>query len=250
MARNLSDAWSWIDKIVRRLSRLESGAMLENSSITNGRLRLIGGLLLLDSGATLRIIGTVDGQGDFQWTGPWSFNSPEGGSIAGNVDLAGDFDLTGKLTADGIRIENGKIYVGAGSSAIVIDGATGKVTAGNVVIEQNKITVGGGASPATMRDGGVSFETGGKLEADASVNGVRMVAGDAVMNAGNTASMRKGNVSVIAGPLGVDVNAAALRLLINAPITLTAALIPTQAGTGLPAGTLLITSGGALRRAA
>lgn len=250
MLRNLEDAWGWIKALNAKVDRIFSGAFLENASITDGRLRIIGGLLLLDSGATLQVVGTVDGEGNFHWTGPWSFNSPDGGSIAGNVDLAGDFDLTGKLTADGIRIENGKIYVGAGSSAIVIDGATGKVTAGNVVIEQNKITVGGGASPATMRDGGVSFETGGKLEADASVDGVRMVAGDAVMNAGNTASMRKGNVSVIAGPLGVDINAAALRLLINAPITLTPALIPQVTGTGLPANVLMITSGGALRRTA
>lgn len=136
MVRNLGDAWGWaIDKIVRRIERLESGAFLESASVTAGRLRFIGGLLLLDSGARLEVVGTVDGEGQFRWVGPWEFDSPEGGTIAGDVDLAGDFDLTGKFTSGNVRIEGGRIYVGAGSNLIVIDGATGKVTVGGLVLD-------------------------------------------------------------------------------------------------------------------
>lgn len=259
MLRDLSDAWGWIRKLVRRVDRIESGAMLENSSITKGRLRLIGAVLRLDSGALLDLIGewrlrgpgaiTGDVYSEGKWTqvGPWDFTGD--GDLAGDVDLSGIFTLIGKLVAGGVRIEDGKIYVGEGASQIVIDGATGKITAGNVTVESNKITVAGGSSPATLQDSALSFGTGGKVEADTGIAGIRMVAGDAVVNAGNTASVRKGNASVIAGPLGIDINAAALRLLINAPITLTPGLIPTQSGTGLPSGALLITSGGALRRA-
>lgn len=146
MAFDLNDAWGWIQKIIARLSRLESGAMLENSSITNGRMRFIGGLLLIDSGGTLRVIGTVDGEGNFNWTGPWSFNSAQGGSISGDVDLAGDFDLTGVFKSGNVRIEDGKIYVGEGAEQIIIDGATGSITTGDVRIEDGRIVVGEGAS--------------------------------------------------------------------------------------------------------
>ncbi|MCB8043626.1 hypothetical protein JM654_03805 [Microbacterium oxydans] len=38
---------------------LESGAPLENASITNGRLRIIGGTLRVDSGGSLIVVGTM-----------------------------------------------------------------------------------------------------------------------------------------------------------------------------------------------
>ncbi|KIP93375.1 hypothetical protein RU09_06060 [Microbacterium sp. MEJ108Y] len=263
--RDLNEAWGWIQRLVRRVSRLESGALLENSSITNGRMRFIGGLLRLDSGARLEGVGTFEWSGAGSIAGNWEvlqggvikvggvLISPVGGGRImvgeGPVGIILDGG-TGTLTMGNIRLEGGKIYVGAGASQIVIDGATGKITAGNVTIETNKITVAGGSSPATLQEGKMAFGTGGSVEADTAIGGVRMVAGDAVVNAGTTASVRKGNASVIAGPLGIDINAAALRLLLNAPINLTPGLIPTQTGTGLPVGTLLITSTGALRRAA
>lgn len=132
---DLSDPWVAIRELQAEVRRLRSGIPLENSSVTNGRLRFIGGLLLIDSGGTLQIIGALDGEGTFRWVGPWEFDSPEGGRIAGDVDLAGDFDLTGKLTAGNVRIEDGRIYVGSGSNLIVIDGVTGKITVGDMVLD-------------------------------------------------------------------------------------------------------------------
>lgn len=154
MLRNLKDAWGWIEKIVSRIERLESGANLENSSITNGRLRLIGGLLLIDSGGTLQVIGTVTGEGSFNWVGPWEFNSPTGGSIDGDVDLNGNFDLLGKLTSQGVRIEGGKIYAGTGANQVVIDGTTGKVTIGGLKIDPND------------HDGMITLPNGGQVMAN------------------------------------------------------------------------------------
>lgn len=138
---NLNDAFGWIENLKREIARLKSGAFLENSSITQGRMRFIGGLLLIDAGGTLQVIGHFNGQGDFIWSGPWKFNSGDG-EIAGDVKLTGDFDLTGKFISENIRIEGGKIYVGTGANQIVIDGATGKITAGNMSMDP---TVSGGA---------------------------------------------------------------------------------------------------------
>lgn len=139
MAHDLNDLWGWIQKLIRRVSRLESGAMLENSSITGGRMRFIGGLLRLDSGALLELVGqwrffgngaiTGDVVAEGKWTqnGLWEFN--------GDGDIFGDVDLVGILKSGNVRIEDGKIYVGVAGNLIVIDGTTGKITAGAMTID-------------------------------------------------------------------------------------------------------------------
>lgn len=111
MVRDLNDSLGWVQRLIRRVERIESGAMLENSSVTAGRMRFIGGLLLIDSGGTLQVVGRFDGTGDFEWSGPWKFDSGNG-EIAGDVKLSGDFTLSGKLAAGNVRIEGGKIYAG------------------------------------------------------------------------------------------------------------------------------------------
>lgn len=246
VSRQRLDQPGAITGIARRLRSAERGANLGYSSITRGGMRVasadgllvqtvpgglpglrITGLEVVDG--TLRITGTVEGSGTFTWTG--TLNQAGATNLRGPVAITGE---SGTLTVD---------------AETLLRGITRMLN--DLRVESGgKITVTGGSSPATLQDGKLSFGTGGSVEADTGVGGVRMVAGDAVVNAGSTASVRKGNASVIAGPLGIDINAAALRLLINAPVSLTPGLIPTQTGTGLPVGTLLITSTGALRRAA
>lgn len=168
MLRNLEDAWGWIKQLNDKVSRIYSGAFLENSSITEGRMRFIGGLLLIDSGGTLQVIGTLDGEGNFRWVGPWEFDSDEGGRIAGDVDLAGDFDLTGKLTAGDVRIEDGKIYVGVGANQIIIDGVTGEVRSGEVSIRDNKIYIGDMVLDPSNHDGMITMPNDGQVLASGS----------------------------------------------------------------------------------
>ncbi|WP_144872441.1 hypothetical protein [Microbacterium sp. 1.5R] len=134
MARDLSDPFAEIRALKDRIRILETATPLQNSSITRGRLRVAGGLLLIDDGGTLQVIGTVDGEGNFQWSGPWKFDSGDG-EIAGDVELTGNFSLTGVFAAGNVRIEDGKIYVGAGTTTIVIDGATGRIIAGSMTID-------------------------------------------------------------------------------------------------------------------
>ena len=135
MAKDLNALWDWIPKLVRRIERLESGALLENSSITGGRMRFIGGLLLIDSGGTLQIVGQVIGNGEFRWTGPWRLEGP--GTIAGDVNQTGNTTQRGNVSLTG----------------------GGKVTAGNVTVEPNRVTVGS----AWLENGELVLSNGAKV---------------------------------------------------------------------------------------
>lgn len=228
MAHDLNDLWGWIQKLIRRVSRLESGALLENSSITGGRMRFIGGLLRLDSGARLEGVGTFQWSGAGSIAGNWEvleggvikvggvLISPVGGGRimvgAGPVGILLDGG-TGTLTMGNIRLEGGKIYVGVGVSQIVIDGATGKITAGNVVVEQNKVTVGGADGDTVLTNSQIQFANGGIVATDSS-GGVSMRVGTA------RARVADGVVQLTIGTRSVTINSAGISAnLPTAPIS-------------------------------
>lgn len=118
--------------------------------------------------------------------------------VIGSQVVSGLLHVIGRLTIEGIGIltVNGLIELFGNM----------KVKAGGT------IEVDGGESPATLADGALSFETGGRVEADVDVGGIRMRSGDAVVNAGDVASIRKGDSSVTAGPLGVTINGDEIRM--------------------------------------
>lgn len=97
MARDLKDAWSWLDRLIRKVDRLEAGGMLENSSITNGRLRFVGGLLRLDSGARLEVVGTASIEGPL--------------AIKGTLTVTGTASIEGPLTIKGTTVVEGDLSV-------------------------------------------------------------------------------------------------------------------------------------------
>lgn len=115
--RDLSDAFYWIRKLAYKVDRLYNGTQLENSSITEGRMRFIGGLLRVDSGGRVEIVGTlqVDGQttvtgefevtGDFTVTGPWNLKGA--GIIEGDVTITGKVTQVGDMDVDGVFTLNG-----------------------------------------------------------------------------------------------------------------------------------------------
>lgn len=119
---DLGDELAELRELKRRVDRLESGTMLENASITRGRVRFIGGTLRVDSGGRVEIVGTLDLEG------PWTFS--------GDGDITGDVDLDGTMS-----VRNGEI---------VIDGANPITLASDT---------SGGA--AIMFDGGGSLASGG-----------------------------------------------------------------------------------------
>lgn len=197
---DIGDELADLRELQRRVDRIESGTMLENASITRGRLRIIGGLLRIDSGGRLEVIGdwrfvgngaiTGDVVAEGKWTqnGAWEFNGP--GDIAGDVAISGDLDLTGDLEVLGggqIKVGNvlitpgsgGKVTVGVGSAQVVIDGATGNITAGNLVVDPTK---GGGA---------VTFSNGAQLYSAANGQ-VELVSG----NGSRTITLRNDRIEL------------------------------------------------------
>lgn len=222
MARDLNDLWGWIQRLIRRVSRLESGAMLENSSITGGRLRLIGAVLRLDSGALLDLVGqwrlrgpgaiTGDVYSEGRWTQVGNYDFTGVGDLAGDVTMSGDFDLTGIFKSGNVRIEGGKIYVGEGAAQIVIDGATGRVTAGNVIVESNKVTVGGADGNTVLTNSQIQFANGGIVATDAS--------GGISMRVGNSrARVADGVVQMTIGTRSVTINSSGVSAgLATAPV--------------------------------
>ncbi|WP_336642344.1 M23 family metallopeptidase [Microbacterium sp. MMO-56] len=176
MWSDLRDAWNWIQGLVRRVERVESGAFLENSSITNGRFRIIGGLLRVDSGGRVEVIGewrffgpgaiTGDVVAEGKWTqnGAWEFNGR--GDIDGDVDITGNLALLGggKFSSDNVRIEGGKIYAGG----MVIDP---EEAGGSVVFPDGAKVTGNDGAP------GVKLESGAGWTAYVAQNGIRLAGG-------------------------------------------------------------------------
>lgn len=142
MVDDLSDAWAEIRAMKAEIRRLKASNPLESASVTQGRVRFIGGLLRVDSGGRVEIVGTlhVEGTTDFVGpvtiSGPWTFSG--NGNITGDVDISGDMDLTGDFEVLGggrIKVGNvvltpgngGRITIGTGSSQIIIDPSQLKV---------------------------------------------------------------------------------------------------------------------------
>lgn len=190
-----------ITKLQHDVKRLLSSRPLENSSVRNGMLRFIGGVLRLDSGALLELVGqwrffgngaiTGDVYSEGKWTQVGDYDFTGDGDLAGDVTMSGNFDLTGIFKSGNIRIQDGKIYVGEGASQIVIDGTTGKITVGGMTID-----------PA---DGGkVTFPGGAQLRADVG-NGVQMQMGNTRVSVQDTyIQMTIGTRSIIINSGGIS----------------------------------------------
>lgn len=219
---DLSDPWVAIRELQSEVRRLRSGIQLENSSITNGRMRFIGGTLRIDSGGRVEIVGTleIDGNttvsGTFDVDGPWSLDG--NGTITGNVTSTGTFTQNGPWALNGTGTIAGNVT------------QTGNLT----VSGGGKINVGTNMTLTPGTDGGsVVFGNGSKLSANASSIGLTY--GTSTVRIGDsTAGLLAGSNSITVSGSGVQINLAA---------------IPTESTSGLPSGTLSINGGGFLRRA-
>lgn len=168
MAQNLRDAWLWIEKLIKRIERLESGTMLENSSITEGRMRFIGGLLLIDSGGTLQLVGTLTGNGSFDWTGTLA--------QAGQSTFTGPTTFTGQLTVNGPWkfVGNGEITGDVTVTGDITLLGDGRIKAGNMIIDPSNggsVTFPGGAKLAVGLTGGsssIGMIPGGSVDVSAN----------------------------------------------------------------------------------
>lgn len=244
-----------IKNLQHDVRRLLSGRWLENASVRGGRLRFIGGILRLDSGALLELIGqwrffgngaiTGDVYSEGKWTqvGPWDFTGD--GDLAGNVKLSGIFTLIGKFIAGDIRIEDGKIYVGLGGTQIVIDGTTGAITTGNVKIQNGKITVGTGSVQIVI-DGATGKILAGNMTIDPADGGSVAFPGGATVKAGTGGgvSVAAGNYQAVISSAGASVGKSGLNLSVTDAVGFQFVGLQTisAAASGLPAGSMYVTS--------
>lgn len=154
MADDLSDVYAELRQLKDELRRLKNTQMLQNASVTEGRLRFIGGLLLIDSGGTLTVIGTMNGEGDFTWTGPWTLSGA--GTISGDVDITGSLDVVGPWTLSGAGDITGDVELTGsmgvrGGGDITVQGGGGDVVLSSS-FSSPRINIGG-----AQIDGGASF---------------------------------------------------------------------------------------------
>lgn len=221
--QDLSDAFAEIRKLKDEVRALKTPIALENSSITDGRMRFIGGLLRVDSGGRVEIVGylqvegttnivgpvTISGNlnvtgtskftgplsiegattvtGDLKVNGPWALNG--NGDITGDVDVTGDLEVLGggRIKVGNVIItpgSGGKVTVGTGAAQVVLDGATGRIKAGSLTIDPTR---GGGA---------VRFDNGAEIFS-ATGGQVELVSG----NGNNVATIRD-NLVQLMGPGG------------------------------------------------
>lgn len=163
---NLAQANAEIEKLWKRLERLERGAPIGFSSISRGALRILSpeglivvgsasisglltgdGELVWDGSITFTGPFTIDGttvqNGDYTVNGPWHFVGD--GDISGDVTMTGVFDLTGDANLSGTVTITGPLNV---SGPLDIGGVTtlrkdlnvvsgGRIVAGNTSFNPN-----------------------------------------------------------------------------------------------------------------
>jgi hypothetical protein len=219
---NLAQANAEIEKLWKRLERLERGAPIGFSAVSRGALRILSEEGLIVEGSA-RISGILDGDGELIWSGDISFTGPftiDGvttqngeytvngawhligdGDIAGDVNMTGLFDLTGDATLAGMVDITGTLKVSGPSefsSTLAIKGATtleadlNVKPGGKVIVEgAQSITLSSVGGTAMMRfsDGPRvwSASGGGRLDAGANTGIVLSTAEAAILRSPDTA---------------------------------------------------------------
>lgn len=183
--------------------------------------------------------------------------------VIGEALIVGWLRVVGKIVLEGLGILEvnglidllGRMKVRGGGGITVeddgdIDVLGGMIRAGLVRIEDGKIYIGDMVLDPDIEGGALTFPNGSRLEADADNAGARLSAGSAVVNVGEVASIRKGPTSVLVSSLGVTINTpSGQEILLQGPVRIPLASVPTYAGSGLPEGTLRLSTTGRLERA-
>lgn len=141
-----------------RIDKLETASPLGNTSITRGRLRIVGNEALLVEGSE-----KVDG---------WLIVTGTE-RVTGLLEVLGTLTASGTITLSGTTGITGPVNI---TGAVSIDGTT-TLTKTLTVNSPGKIIIAGGSSPLTLESGQMAFGTGGIVEADTTNGGVRMLVG-------------------------------------------------------------------------
>lgn len=158
MVDDRSDLTKKLTQLQERVRQLENAIPLENASVTDGRVRFIGGTLRVDSGGRVEIVGTLDVQGTASVSGPLT--------ISGQLDVTGPATISESLHVGGNTTIDGTLDIGAettlDSSLTVVQG--GSVTVdGDLPVTLESVTNGGVATASMTFPGAriVGLRSGG-----------------------------------------------------------------------------------------
>ena len=172
----------WLKRLERRIKALETAPTLQNTSVTKGRLRFIGGQLLIDEGGNLTVVGTFDVNGVATVSGRLSVEGAGVLTVSSLIDLLGDMRVR----------EGGSIHVG---DMIIDESDGGSVTfpsgAKIAAFEETPgVVITSGSAPRLIVTNGSIALLQGADEASVLVDGpVARVIGDVVqINASNRLS--------------------------------------------------------------
>jgi hypothetical protein len=221
VAANLNDVAGWIKDIYYRLRKLESGSFLESSSITSGRMRFIGGTLMIDSGGQLVVIGAASVDGTMTINGTFLLTG-SGWRIVGSGSIEGPTTVVGTLQIDGDTRITGNLSLEGDASLT-----------GNMAVEDGgKILVGEMLLDPTEHGGAVIFPNGAQVFTDADT--VQLYKGNSVAQISDSyARIQHGGDVVQIDGNGIRMSPGAMQ---------------TESGTGLPVGTVRVGADGYLRR--
>ncbi|WP_345750118.1 M23 family metallopeptidase [Microbacterium rhizophilus] len=136
---------------IKTIYRILAARNLENSTVKDGMMRFVRGILRMEENSRLELYGVLQVIGQILLQGPMTVSGANAKITVGNVVI----EPTG----------NGRITVGVGSAKVVLDGSTGKITAGNMTIDP---TTGGGA---------VTFANGTQLYSSTAGKQIEMFSG-------------------------------------------------------------------------
>lgn len=222
---------------IERLEQLLQANPLRSISVERGMTEFYDQSTLRITDSNLEVVGTATVVGFLRVVGRVIIEGLGILTVHGLIELLGRMRVSG---GGGITVEGG--------GDVVVDG--GEIRAGDVVIKDGKVYIDGMVLDPDTAGGALTFPNGSRLEADEANAGARLSAGSAVVNVGEVASIRKGSTSVLVSSLGVTINTpTGQEILLQGPVRIPLASVPTYAGSGLPQGTLRLSTTGRLERA-
>lgn len=222
---------SALEKRVAALEELLRANPFESASVRSGSLRFIGGLLRVDSGGRVQIVGTleIDGRttstGIFDINGPWTLAGD--GSITGDVSIAGNVDATGEWTQIGPWFLNGD---GAITGEVDITGLL-TLLSDMRVSTLGKIIINGPDGDTILQNSRITFANGSALRADSA--GVQIAQGNA-------------QAAAFAGQARLRAGTRTFSVSDTGGYTMTSLPTKSASATGLPAGVLHADTSGSI----
>lgn len=201
--------------LLRRIEELEQavrGNPLRSASVRRGTTEWKDASTLLITDSNMKVVGTAEVFGILR--------------VVGTVLIEG----LGRLVVNSLIDLLGSMRVRGGGGISVEDG--GKIKAGDVEIRDGKVFVAGMVLDPSDHGGKIAFPNGAEVFTDSDT--VQVFKGNSVVQVSDDYARLQNGGNV------VEINDDGIRMSLAA--------IATLPGTGLPAGTLIITPAGYLRR--